>query len=81
MKFILLLAFFTTTDGKQYLLQTTNYSGEYETAQACKSAAETVWTTFKKPLGKSNAVNLVAWCLAKETAQSSQNFRVDTVGQ
>lgn len=79
MKYILLLIFFTTADGKQYLLQTSNTS-EYESRDACKLAAESVWASFK-PLGTQNAMKVAAWCLAKDAKLATDNFRIDTVGK
>lgn len=79
MKYLLLLAFFTSTDGKSFYLQSTN-SMEFESKLACELAGAGAWDTFKKAKAV-NAVNMVGWCMAKDAKSSSDVYRLANVGK
>lgn len=76
MKYILLMMFFTTTDGSHWLLQNTA-SLELDTEVACKSAGVGIWSTFEK----TNGMNMLAWCMPKGATKSSDVMRLKDVGQ
>ncbi|MET4802825.1 hypothetical protein [Bradyrhizobium sp. LB11.1] len=78
MKYLLLLAFFVSQDGKTFYLQSTS-TMEFESKLACELAGAGTWETFKS--AKSNAINLVAWCMAKDATKSSEIYRLNNVGR
>lgn len=62
MKYVVLLAFFTSVDGKNFVLQSTT-NIETEDTASCKSTADGVWTSFKD----NKFVKIAAWCIPKST--------------
>lgn len=79
MKYLLLLAFFSSPDGKNFYLQSTS-TMEFESKLACELAGAGTWETFK--ISKAvNAINMVAWCMAKDAKVPGDIYRLPNVGK
>jgi hypothetical protein len=77
MKYVLLLAFFVSQDGKTFFLQSTS-TMEFESKIACELAGAGTWETFKR---SANAINMVGWCMAKDAKAAADIYRLPNVGK
>lgn len=71
MSYVLLLIFFTSTDGKSFLLTNTTNMDVADVA-ACKAAATGVWNGFKD----TKLVKLAAWCVPKDVTDGKKVERI-----